>query len=389
MPAANWQQGGSFPQPLALLTEEPDAGTLVQLPCINQTWVLALMGCLDQLRNPSTWDPTSTPSQIDDMLGRVTRLQEMMWGGMDVPCCNVTMQLTDGCLLQWSVDGGSTWTTVSGWEANIGGCVASSPPPPPPVIGGATAAQQACNIAGYLAEIVIRRAMESAIQAIQNDFQILQWGMQIIGAIPGAYVVYWIIDALNGFWHAIKDGTLSHFQDAILDDMLWSQMTCAIYAAIATDGGVTPANFAAVRAAICGVSYTHADVILACCDFITAIGATGLMKLQAHGAVAAYDCSGCGTGAISGPTHLPALKESATTVLTILAHTAAQTAHILFQVPFNSPPVLISNAADPLLLPSVSDVTTDGFDLTVASAFDVTADTASEVFWQAEVPGEY
>jgi len=99
----------------------------------------------------------------------------------------------------------------------------------------------------------------------------------------GVYVLY----------QALTGGTVSNYTDALSDTKLWSDMTCAIYAAIRADGHVTDGNYGAVLANVRAVTYAHPDVVSAIGDFVAAIGASGMEHAQQVGALNAADCSGC------------------------------------------------------------------------------------------------
>ena len=76
--------------------------------------------------------------------------------------------------------------------------------------------QQACNIAGYLAFVVIKQAMLQAVNAIQNDLGIINFGLTLIRLIPGvgwAYIGF--AAAISGFLTDIASGSLTDYQNAI------------------------------------------------------------------------------------------------------------------------------------------------------------------------------
>lgn len=296
MPVQNWQQGGSFPSPLTLLLEEPDSSPLVQLPCINQSYVLAIMGCLDQLRNPSTWDPASSPAAIDGMLSRVTKLQEMMWGAMDVPCCSVSMRLTAGCVLQYSTDG-VTWVDVAGWADNFSDCArASIIAPIPPNPGPVPIQQHACNIAGFLASEVIQKAMVLAASDIGAGKMDVQYAIDILAEISFAFpITYAASLAFKDWYDGLVAQLLSEVTAASTDPALWSLVTCAIYNAIKGVGYVSASNFAAIVSNVASISYTYAWAPGLISGFINNLGLGNLQAMQNIGAVDDVDCTDCGT----------------------------------------------------------------------------------------------
>lgn len=163
--------------------------------------------------------------------------------------------------------------------------------------------QRACNIAGYLSQEIIRTSLERAIQDYASGKTTIEYGIGIIALIPGAgEVVDLAIGALYLLYNAYGGGTQADYQAAIVDDALWSKLTCAIYGAIEADGAVTAGNFAAMLAAVAAVTYAHADVISTVTDYLTSLGYNGIAAVQQVGALAVYDCSACGSGISTGPT---------------------------------------------------------------------------------------
>jgi len=94
-------------------------------------------------------------------------------------------------------------------------------------------------------------------------------------------------------YQALTSGTVGNYTDALADTALWSDMTCAIYNAIAADGHVTDANYGTVLANVRAVTYVHPDVVAAIGDYVQALGARGMEQAQLVGALNAADCSGC------------------------------------------------------------------------------------------------
>jgi len=330
MPRVNWQQQGSFEIPEIPPAYEPDAEPLVCLPPINQYWLPYVMGALDQLRNPSSW-LVADDDAMYNTLARVTKLREMI--GRRVTCVELAMRV-DGCNLQFSIDGGDTWTTVTdwsaflaecippqtllnftdgcelqesfdggsswsavpGWDTNFGPCVQAHVPivglPPNP--GDQTGDQLSCSIASYLANEVILNAMQAGVTAIQDNLTLLAFGANVLTLIPEFILVAAGYDAVSIIYTAISEGTLSDYQAAITDDVLWESISCCIYNAIGSDGYVTPGNFGAITSCIAAIPYGHSDVVDAISSYLSSLGATGLAQLsQRAGLVAGAACSGC------------------------------------------------------------------------------------------------
>jgi hypothetical protein len=291
----NWQPTGSFHKPLPTPVHGPAGGTLVQLPCINQEWVLLLMGCLSQLQNPLIWGSIAD-SIRDQVLSWVTQLQEMMWSGMDVPCCNVQMRLTSECLLQFSVDGGTTWSTVTNWSTNFCTCVQSCiVSPVPPIPPGPSVNQHACNIAGFLATDIIKVAMEKIVAYVGTTTQEVQFATDVLGTIGFAFpITYAASIAFKDWYNSVVGQVLAQVEAARDDATLWSLVTCAIYNAIKNDGHVTAGNFAAVHANLAAMSYTYAWVPSVIAAWWNDLGLTNVQAAQNVGAFDVVDCSGCG-----------------------------------------------------------------------------------------------
>jgi hypothetical protein len=332
MPKVNWVQQGSYEPGEIPPIYAPDAEPLVCLPPINQYWLPFVLGCLDQLRQPTTWITADNDAKFA-ALSAANRLMQMF--GERAACMSYSIRF-DGetCQLQQSVDGGTTWTEVEGWSSfaaclppqtqvsfddgctlyesfdggttlepvpgwidNFGNCVQKYTPivglPPNP--GDQTHAQLACSIATYLAETVILDAMGKAVTAIQDDLTLLQFGLSVLNIIPEFVLVGLAADAFSGIYVAVQEGTLSDFEAALTDSTLLSDVKCAILGCIQVDGYVKPDNFSCILSAIEAISYAHSDVIHAIATYLTALGAVGLAQLsQVAGLESGADCSACG-----------------------------------------------------------------------------------------------
>lgn len=216
------------------------------------------------------------------------------------------VRFTAACGLEYSTDSGVTWLAVPGWLTNAPTCFAGFhgatipisliDPGAPPSIPGVAFEQASCNIAAYLAQDVLRGALNQAQHSAGLTQTALEFGGALLALIPGvdvAIVGYYAASA--ALYSAVIGGTLSDYTAAASDDTLWAAMTCAIYGVIREDGEVTAANFAAVASAISAVTYTHAEVPPAAADFFTGLGIEGVRAAQAAGALNVADCSGCGS----------------------------------------------------------------------------------------------
>lgn len=249
---------------------------------------------------------------------------------------------------------------------------------------------QACNISGYIAQIVIRQSMLQAIHDIQDGYDVLNYGLRVMQFIPGAGGIFGeILSALAGLYTAITSGTLADYQTGAADDALWSMVTCAIYNAIAADAQVTTANYPTVVANVCAISYSLPDVTTAICDYITNIGAAGLQGIQPQGAMASYDCSLCGgTGPALGPTGPQPRQISGKDILTIGIGFAEAVLPILFPTPFPSPPLLTTGSDNDLIVPSFENTTATGTTLRITAAVPATGTMTATVDWIALPPGQ-
>lgn len=304
-PTENWQAQSSYAEHVTPPSSEPDATPLV---CVqfNQNWLPYILGSLLQLTQPAAW-AASSPAALQTVLDQATRLVEVF--GEAALCTMLTFRFTSGCVLQFSLDGGTTWTDVSGWPTFAPGCYtgATGPPGPTGPPGawdpgnpgnpfGVSVAQQACNIAGYLATQIIQQSISQAVTSISATQTYLNFQAALTPFLTGFDpVLEFVAIAAAALYAAIQAGTLAHFSFAATDAALWSAVTCAIYGATKTDGYVTSANFAAVHSAIAALSYTYPDVITVIAAYVNNLTAVGLRQLQLAGAVAIIDCSGCGT----------------------------------------------------------------------------------------------
>lgn len=333
MPKVNWMPQGSFEPGEIPPTEDPDSGDMVQLPCVNRHWLPFIQGCLDQLRNPSTWI-VADDDAMNAVLYKVARLKQMFgewstcvsfdirfdpgscqlqktldggatWAEVDgwsswlfcVPP-QTLLEFDSGCTLSESLDGGETYSPVPGWIENFSECVQEYVPivglPPNP--GGQDHDAFACSIASYLANEVILNAMQAGVTAITDDLSLLSFGANLLTLIPEFILVKLGYDAVEIIYTAIAEGTLSDYEDAVSDGTLWNEVTCAIYSAIVSAGYVTPGNFSAIVSNVSGISYTHADVITAIVDYLNSLGAVGLAQLsQRAGLLVGASCD-CASG---------------------------------------------------------------------------------------------
>jgi len=304
VPLDNWEAQSSFSEPVAPPGTEPDAAPLV---CVsfNQTWLPFVIGSLMQLVQPAAWN--ASPSAVLTVLDQATLLLER-FGTAEVCMPPVQFQLTESCLLQYSIDGGATFVTVPGWTdwatlcftgptgpAGPPGPPGGFTPGPPPNPVGSTTAQLACDIAGYLAQEVIQASIAQAVSAITAGSTVVIFAAELAGVVLGLGALSGLLaGAAYVLYEDIVAGTLSDYSTASTSGPLRSSLICAIYNAIAATGYVTSSNFAAVLTNIAAVAYTPSSVVSTIHDYVNALGATGLEQIQPTGALAVYDCTACG-----------------------------------------------------------------------------------------------
>ena len=296
MPQINWMQQGSFQTGSIPPVVSPAAGTQICLGPVAREWVPYIMGALDQLRNPS-WMLVPDLVTQGQVLAWVDELRAIIATstGCDLP---VEIRLQN-CVLQYSLDSGSTWIDVPGWVAGFPACVRSAVIPPPPLLPpGSSPAVRACNIAAYLSNDVIHVALTQAINAYTNNLSLLNLAANI-AALTFAFELPWTTAALYAVYDLyalVSAANIADLRTAEADPILWSDVTCAIYNAIKADGMVRPGNCDAIIGALCSLSYTPAIAVTAICAYVTQLGCDGLRAAQVAGALNSADCSGCGAG---------------------------------------------------------------------------------------------
>jgi Collagen triple helix repeat (20 copies) len=163
-----------------------------------------------------------------------------------------------------------------------------------PNVRGNSTSNQACAVAGYVSDAVIKAAMGKAIGGVQNNETMFDFAAFFATLIPGADLPADVmITASALLYTATQKGTLSDYESAQADPTLWTSVTDAIYGAIATDGQVDASNYDATLSAIGAVSYAHPAVVSTIHDYVAALGLSGLQQLQQYGAVASPDVT-CG-----------------------------------------------------------------------------------------------
>jgi hypothetical protein len=294
MAQPNWVQQGSYLVPAAIPITAPNAAPLIQLPCVNREWIPLILGCLDQLRNPSTWDAIDDDHRASALVWADT-LRDMFGA---LPCGSDCMMRLNSCNLQTSTDGGATWVTVPGWAETIDACIKSHIPPPiPPNPRPVPPDQAACNIAGFIATEVIQLCLSSSVAAYGLGVQAGQWAKDIAAKLSFAFPMStaFVVAAVD-FYDYITSYSISQFTTASTDPVLVEDVTCAIFTAIRAVGYISAANLATVVSNICAIVYSQPLVMPALCTFVTKMSLEDWQAIQVTGAIDDRDCSGC-TGA--------------------------------------------------------------------------------------------
>jgi hypothetical protein len=258
----------------------------------------------------------------------------------------------------------------------------------PPLIPGQPTTERACNISGYLANYIIKESVSQGINAVGNGLSIVTFVWGVVRFVPGfaeALPLTWL--AMNGLLAAISAFGTGPFQTAVDDPTLFPAITCAIYQAILGDGQVTPANFPTIQSNIAALTFASADVKATIEDFITNLGASGLLAVQTGGVFAAYDCTGCGTGPALGPVGPSPWRLSGKNALQILVGAGEAVLAIAFPQPFDTPPLLTASTDIDSVVASFESTSATGTTLRITSAVPVGATMTANVDWTASLPG--
>lgn len=291
MPLLNWEPEGSFEAPITPPLLGPTGGTLVCIPPVNKDWIKIILGCLDQLRIPATWNAVDRA----DLLQALNWMQELKDTVASAgPCCDVAMRLNN-CVLQFSTDSGTTWTDVTGWSANFCSCVAPCITPTVPTFPpGQTVNQHACNISGYIAQRIIEITMQKVVAYVGTTGQELVWANAIMAELGFVFpVTAFAFNAFVNWYNSVVSQLLSQVTFVSTDVVFWSDVTCAIYAAIRTLGYVNASNYATAEANIAAISYTYPWAVAAVAAFWNDVGLQNVQAMQNAGALDDIDCSGC------------------------------------------------------------------------------------------------
>lgn len=189
---------------------------------------------------------------------------------------------------------GATGGTGPTGATGATGPAGSTPTGPPPTFAGATTLQTACNIAAMLTTSVFKASLQTAVDTAGAD----QTAVQTVGALAALFLplapeITLAIEATVVLQAAITSISVGPYNTALALDSLWHNIECAIYLAIAGSGYVTGANYPDLRAGVAGVTFADGGVKTTLLDYMDALGATGIEKLQQTGGLYVGDCSTC------------------------------------------------------------------------------------------------
>jgi hypothetical protein len=154
---------------------------------------------------------------------------------------------------------------------------------------------QACAIATYLAETVLKQSVQEAVNGFNGLINAVTTTANLLAIIPGyGLEIRLAIEGVSILYRAIGSSTITDYQAALDDPTQWARIKCAIVHAIGNDGGITDANVAGVIAAVASVTGMNAAVLTTITDYMTALGGAGLRAASLAGGLNGGDCTGCG-----------------------------------------------------------------------------------------------
>ncbi len=172
--------------------------------------------------------------------------------------------------------------------------------------------QDSCNVAGFLAEGIIKKVVGLIIEAREGQKSRNETVIDIIESLMGVklaeklpvvgVLISAVSDAAKRFVNALFLSDLPSLQNALDDAALWSDIACAIYCAVTPDRGVTEENIQDVLDAVSGVIYDPNQALINEFRlFMETLGLVGLQAASQSGIYAVYDCSGCGCADVIEP----------------------------------------------------------------------------------------
>jgi hypothetical protein len=147
---------------------------------------------------------------------------------------------------------------------------------------------------------VLKASLNQVVTNLSGSTTLFNTVVDIIALIPGVDLTIGLIVGAGAIlFNIVAGNTLSDYTSALANATLWSDIQCAIYNAISTDGYVTNGNFATVLANVTAVTYPSSDVKDAVVGYLTALGASGLEAVQNTGSLYVADCTACGVTGVA------------------------------------------------------------------------------------------
>lgn len=334
-----WQVSSSFVSPVPIPSAAPGDTPLV---CVSfaQAWLPLVIGGLLQLAQPAAWDTADESARsavlldVQDLLARFGTAEE---------CGTLTFRFTEGCVLQYSTDGGDTWTDVDGWPTSAPGCYTGATgetgpqgdPGPAPTFrmdgcnlqystdggdtwttvdgwGGFTSTcipagppanpldlstdAMACSIAAYMATEVINGGIQHVVDQINLSKTLVQTVQSLLGLVFFIDVPIALgLELGTAAFNLIQTLNLTDLQTGLDSAIYFNAVRCAIYATIQADGAITDANWADVVTAVEALSAPNAATASAVAGYLDSMSAATAQWLQQTGPIYEGDCSDCGT----------------------------------------------------------------------------------------------
>jgi hypothetical protein len=302
-PAETSYTGSSFPTPVAPPAHDPLTGPYVcaQIPAEYMPLVL---GALAQLLQPFAWDVPDDDTRnvvldwMDTLISDISAAEA---------CMSLAFRLTDGCSLEYSIDGGTTYTAFTGWADYFCACVQKcvTPPAPAPPESGPDLDQWACNVAGYLTYDVVYLAVKVAVDAVGMPLLGDAVAIVVEGLLGTLLPEILVLDAalataIGDFISSWVVGNVNSWLAWLADDVVWGKLHCYLYGLVAAHPN-TVGNLAAITgaalAAATGLPTTLANGVAL---ILQHLGITTVDQVPLSAFVKEYDCTTCADSGTSG-----------------------------------------------------------------------------------------
>lgn len=282
----------SYPEPIGIPSAQPGDSPTFCVP-INAEWIPIVAGALQQLAQTNIW---AGMTEID-ALAAVGAAWDLIASVANATACTVfSLQFTMGCTLQYSTDGGTTWTDVPGWDSYFAACVGSSTgggggaPPPDVTVDGATLA---CNMAGYLIQTLLRQVIQTIADRIVASGFIEDALDVLVALIPGIDATMPLVIAATDSLFTTISGAIADFLPGALTNLIWSKIGCIIYMALDPFVGWTATVLSDLIAAITGATVAPSTVLNAIANYLNGLGVPALQSITAPAYLTTYSCSTC------------------------------------------------------------------------------------------------